>query len=85
MLVSVAQPHYPALARRLKRHAQVMIRALVDENGRVVKAVVVEEDPSQLGFDEAALDAAYRTLYKPARKDGVPVKMWIELPVKFQP
>ena len=63
----------------------MLIRALVDETGKVVEAEVAEGDSSKLGFDEAALDAAYKTLYKPALKDGVPVKMWIELPVEFRP
>jgi serine/threonine-protein kinase len=84
-LLSVAEPVYPALARRLKRQAEVVLRALVDENGRVVKAEVVRGDDSRLGFDEAALDAAYKTRYRPAQKDGVPVKIWIELPVTFRP
>jgi protein TonB len=69
----------------MKRPARVVIRALVDENGKVVAARVAEGDPSRLGFDEAALDAAYKMVYRPATKDGVPVKMWIELPVTFRP
>jgi protein TonB len=81
----MAEPVYPVLAKRLKRRARVLIRALVDENGKVVAAEVAEGDSSRLGFDEAALDATYKMLYKPATKDGVPVKMWIELPVTFRP
>jgi serine/threonine-protein kinase len=83
--LNVAEPVYPPLARRLKRQAEVLLRALVDENGKVVKAEVVRGDDSRLGFDEAALDAAYKTRYKPAQKDGVAVKIWIELPVTFRP
>jgi protein TonB len=84
-LVRAPEPVYPVLAKRLKRRARVLIRALVDENGKVVSAEVVEGDASRLGFDEAALDAAHKMLYKPATKDGVAVKMWIELPVTFRP
>jgi serine/threonine-protein kinase len=85
VLVRAAEPDYPALAKRMRRPARVVIRALVDENGKVVSAQVAEGDPSRLGFDEAALQAAYKMVYKPATKDGVPVKMWIELPVTFRP
>jgi protein TonB len=81
----LAVPEYPPLAKQLKRRARVLIRALVDENGKVVKAQVIEGDSSRLGFDEAAVEAAYKTSYKPAHKDGVPVRMWIELPVAFKP
>jgi len=84
-LLGSAEPDYPPLAKRLKRRANVLVRALVDENGKVVRAEVLQGDPSRLGFDEAAVAAAYRTSYKPAQKEGVPVKMWIELPVAFRP
>lgn len=83
--VGVVSPEYPPLAKRLKKYAQVVILALVNENGKVVEAKVMKGDPSKLGFDEAAVEAAYRTSYHPAEKDGVPVKMWIELPVTFKP
>jgi len=61
------------------------VRLLVDETGRVVEAEVVEGDPSELGFNEAAVDSALRATFRPATKDGVPVKMWVSLSIDFTP
>jgi len=83
-LLHPLEPRYPLLATRLKLEGRVLIRALVDENGRVTRAEVVEGDPSKLGFDQAALEAAQKALYQPATKGGVPVKIWVELPVSFK-
>jgi protein TonB len=81
----LSAPAYPSMARRLKRHAVVKLRVLVDEEGRVAKAEIVEGEGSLLGFDEAALDAAMRSTFKPATKHGVPVKMWLDMPITFVP
>ncbi len=79
-----AEPRYPSGAQRLNKSAQIDIRVLVDENGRVVDAQ--RSGPKAgFGFDEAALDAARRTTFSPAVKDGVRVKMWSSLRVAFQP
>jgi hypothetical protein len=37
-----------------------------------------------MGFDRAALAAAESTSWRPATKDGVPVKMWSELRIAFR-
>ncbi len=58
---------------------------LVDENGNVIQTRVREGDPSGLGFNEAALEAARRMRFLPATKDGVPGKFWTELIYEFEP
>lgn len=82
----VIQPdaRYPVAARTLNRSAQVGIKVLVDERGRVMEAQMTGT-PSGFGFDEAALDAARRTTFQPATKDGVRVRMWTTLRVNFKP
>ncbi|MFP5285658.1 MAG: TonB family protein, partial [Thermoanaerobaculia bacterium] len=83
-LTSRLDPRYPAPAQRLNKAADVDIKVLVDENGRVVDAQ--RSGPKAgFGFDEAALEAARRAQFNPATKDGVRVKMWYTLRVKFQP
>jgi TonB family protein len=60
----------------------VVVPILVDENGNVVRT----KPPAQkagFGFDEAAIDAARRASFRPATKNGTPVKMWMELSVVF--
>lgn len=71
-----ATPSMPALARQLKKSGQVIVRVLVDENGSVADAKLVNETPKGFGFGKAATDAARDFKYKPARKGNVRVKVW---------
>ncbi|HEX3553614.1 MAG TPA: TonB family protein [Thermoanaerobaculia bacterium] len=77
-------PRYPFAAQRLNRAAQVDIKVLVDERGRVLDAERLGAKAG-FGFDEAALEAARRATFQPASKDGVKVKMWMMLRVNFSP
>ena len=82
-LVSKLEPRYPPAAKRLNRAAQVDIKVLVDERGRVLDAERIGAKAG-FGFDEAALDAAQRAQFQPATKEGVKVKMWTTLRVSFK-
>jgi TonB family protein len=83
-LVSQPDPRYPPAAQRLNRAAQVDIKVLVDERGRVLDSELLGAKAG-FGFDEAALDAARRAVFQPATKDGVRVKMWRTMRVNFKP
>lgn len=82
----VRQPSvvYPPAAVRHKREATVRVRILVDEKGRPTE---IEQIGPKLGmgFDQAGLRAAKSTRWTPPTKDGIPVKMWVELSVDFRP
>jgi protein TonB len=77
-----ASLRYPPLAQRMKKEATVTVRVLVDETGR---AADVQAAGSSAGFgmDEAALDYARGCAFTPATKNGVPVRMWMDLKVAF--
>jgi TonB family protein len=83
-LATRLDPRYPPAAQKLNRSAQVDIKVLVDEKGRVMDAERIGAKAG-FGFDEAALDAARRATFQPASKDGVRVKMWTTLRVAFKP
>jgi len=76
------QPAYPPAARRLGREATVQLRILVSETGEAVE-VGQTGAKAGLGFDRSAIDAAREALWSPATKEGVKVRMWIELSVQF--
>jgi TonB family protein len=78
-----ARPVYPPVAARLNREASVDVQVLVDENGKVVDAMISGEK-QRFGFDEAALDAARKSVFAPANKDGVAVKMWTTIRFEFR-
>jgi protein TonB len=77
-------PRFPIMAKRLSRkEAKVVLRVLIDENGKVIKAEVAGEEQG-FGFDDEAMSAARKSTYEPATKDGVPVKFWHTLAVEFR-
>jgi TonB family protein len=71
------------MARKLGREAVVEVRVLVDETGKVARAETVGT-PLGYGFEEAAIEAARRARYRPATKDGVRVKMWTSVKLRFE-
>ncbi|HKI03923.1 MAG TPA: TonB family protein [Thermoanaerobaculia bacterium] len=83
-LAAQLDPRYPPAAKRLNRAAQVDIKVLVDERGKVLDSERIGAKAG-FGFDEAALDAARRAVFQPAVKEGVRVKMWTTLRVNFKP
>jgi len=74
-------PDYPRMARRLGREGRVLLRLVIDETGRLVHAEVVEK--AGFGFDREAMEAVRKSVFLPARRNGVPVKSEALLPVRF--
>ena len=75
-----SDPEYPPEARAANLEAQVILALDIDKQGHVEKAVVRE--PAGHGFDEAAVTAAYKLLFTPARNpDGTPVKVRNQVPL----
>ena len=84
VLVSIDKPQYPPIARRLKAQGEVVVSMLVDENGRVAEARLTRPYPQDVGFNEAAMAAARTATFRPATKEGVPVKVWFQLKIPFK-
>ena len=83
-LVRRPNPRFPIMAKRLsKKEAKVLLRVLIDENGKVLRAELAGKEAG-FGFDDEAMSAARKSTYKPATKDGVPVKFWHTLAVEFR-
>ncbi|MFY9821453.1 MAG: TonB family protein, partial [Thermoanaerobaculia bacterium] len=74
---------YPPAAKGSGKKVNIRLAVLVDETGHVIEAQIREGDKSGLGFEEAALEAAKRTRYVPATRDGIAGKMWTELLLDF--
>lgn len=80
VLVRMAPPAYPHLARDAGVEGQVIVRAIVDENGRVIRVFVID-GPAL--FHEAAAEAVRQALFKPALQNGRPVRVWVSIPIRF--
>jgi TonB family protein len=75
---------YPEAARGTGLKVDVHLDLLVDEQGKVVEAVAREGDPANLGFNEAAVQAALGTHFQPATRWDLPGKAWTELILEFE-
>ncbi len=75
---------YPEFA--LKRHIQgrVVLGILIDEAGKAEKITIIQESGRDVGFEIAAVRAARKIEWFPAKQRGKPVKVWVALPVKFE-
>jgi serine/threonine-protein kinase len=74
---------YPAFARQQRAEGTVELSVLIDEKGSVLDARLVKGAPG-IGLNQAAIDNARRRRYRPATKDGVPVRVYMPLLVKFE-
>ncbi|HEY7515723.1 MAG TPA: TonB family protein [Vicinamibacteria bacterium] len=77
-------PVYPPIALRQRVEGTVELNVFVDEKGNVVETQVVQGAGGRAGLTEAAIDSVKRRRYRPATKDGVPVKVWLPVRVMFQ-
>jgi TonB family protein len=74
---------YPPIAERQRVEGTVELNILVDEKGSVVETLLVTPAGGKSGLNEAAVDNVRRRRYRPATKDGVPVKVWYPVSVRF--
>jgi TonB family protein len=67
-------PALPAETTQMARslHATGILEVVIDETGQVVDATMRQS--VSLGFDNAILRVARRWKYRPATKNGVPVR-----------
>jgi protein TonB len=74
---------YPPLAREAGIEGTVLVEALVDKNGKVRDARVVRPSGSNAGFEEVAIEGAYKVKWKPAISNNQPVAVRVVYPVRF--
>ncbi len=82
--IKYVDPEYPELARKARIEGLVILEAIIDENGNVVKARILRSPGKAFGFDEAALEAVKQWKFKPGLQNGVPVPVIYALTVEFK-
>lgn len=75
-------PEYPELARKAGIEGTVIVRILVDKEGRVRETRLARGVGA--GLDEAAIEAIRRTIYTPAIQNNRPVAVWVAQSVVFR-
>jgi TonB family protein len=80
---TTVQPVYPEGAKKRGIEGMVLVNALVDASGKVVKAEIAKSDDSAL--DNAALHAIRQWTFTPAlSKEDKQIGVWVTIPVKFK-
>lgn len=94
--VRFVEPEYTREARRRRIRAEVVVEVLVDDRGRVQETLIEERfildreggsktPVTELGYglEEAAVSAAKRWIFRPARENGKPVPSYTTLTFTF--
>jgi len=77
------QPSYPDSARREGKEGRVLLRVLVDEEGRT-KAIEINRSSGHDTLDRAATEAIKKWRFVPARAGTKPIEAWVKVPIEFQ-
>jgi TonB family protein len=82
VLVELAKPSYPDLARRMRLQGDVVLRLRVDAAGKVTEVELVRGVASNI--DKVAIEAARGARFRPASRDGKPVPSVYLLTMPFR-
>jgi protein TonB len=76
------KPPYPSMSKRLGEQGKVVVRVLIEVDGKAQKAEIKQSS----GFDrldQAALNTVLRWRYVPGKHAGVAQTMWFNVPINF--
>ncbi len=88
-VVTQVPPAFPMRANQMRWETNldhfVRLKVFVGEQGQPLKVSVLEGVAGAYGFDEAAIEAANKSTFAPATRDGKPIRGWTpEISYKFQ-
>ncbi|MGE5301695.1 MAG: energy transducer TonB [Alphaproteobacteria bacterium] len=77
------KPPYPERARKEGQQGRVLLRVLVDQEGRSKSVDVIRSSGSEI-LDRAAAEAIKLWRFSPARDGDKPVESWVRIPIDFR-
>jgi TonB family protein len=77
------KPLYPEEAKKKRYEGEVVLRVEVLISGRVGQIEIKKSSGYEL-LDRSALTAVRQWRFLPAKKDEVPIPLWVNIPIKFQ-
>ncbi len=77
-------PVIPVMARQRRISGTVLLRVLIDENGKPAKVEVLRDVTPRVGLGASSAQALEQWRWKPATKNGVRVKTWLAVQVPFK-
>jgi len=76
-------PRYPDAARTARATGMVILLAVVTKKGDVDRIQVLREMPGGYGLSKLSVEAVQQWKYIPAKKNGEPVSVWMNITVHF--
>ena len=73
---------YPPIAQRAGLEGSVVIRVLIDVDGKPKKHIVQQSDNEV--FNEAAVAAVMSSVFTPAIQNQQPIQCWVSIPITFK-
>ncbi len=80
--IDIPKPVYPDLARNAGIEGQCVVEALVDVDGSIIEARIIKSSGNQ-SLDAAAVEAAYKAKFTPAKQRDKAVRVWVSIPYRF--
>ncbi|NIR47826.1 energy transducer TonB [candidate division KSB1 bacterium] len=76
-------PEYPEEEKKKGVQGVVKLSIHIDEKGRVIEAIVVDNTTGSNKCAQAAIEAAHGSRFTPAKEGKKPVSSWITQPYRF--
>jgi TonB family protein len=83
-LIKRVDPKYPSQAFSMGVSGVVTLNILISETGDVLRTELKKGIKGGYGFEKAAETAVRQWKYRPAEKDGVPVRVWKSIDITFK-
>ena len=74
---------FPAQAKKDGVTGKVVVRCLIDKDGKADRLEIVESEPAGV-FDDSALSTLKYWQFRPGIKKGDLVATWVKIPFKFE-
>ena len=82
-MIYMAKPEYPRVSQQRQTEGTSWVKVLVNWEGSVIDGFIYKTSGSRL-LDDSSLKAARECKFKPGRKDGHAVAMWIVFKYEFK-
>jgi TonB family protein len=82
-IVKHVAPKYPELAKKAGIEGEVWVKIWVREDGKVEAVEIQKRSGTDVGFEEAVIEAAKQFEFEPAMMQGKPVAVWVAIPFHF--
>ncbi len=82
--VKIVEPKYPELAKQMGLEGIVVVNALISEKGDVIKTEILRGIKNGSSLEQAAEAAVRQWKFTPAVKNGLKVKVWKPIEIRFR-